>query len=188
MTSDDLALYGRAPAPIAAALRFIDMLARIGGHLGAACLFALTALILAEIGSRNLLNHNLRFAWEYSSYLMGAGFLFGAAVTLRAGGHIRVTVLLAQLGPAGKRIIEIVAAAGGTALTVFLAWSLLRFTMRAYEAGQTSISSNTLLWIPQSLVVAGAVMLALQMIARLIQALLDLPLEDKRLQIASASE
>jgi flagellar biosynthesis protein FliQ len=60
--------------------------------------------------------------------------------------------------------------------------------MRAYEAGQTSISSNTLLWIPQSLVVAGAVMLALQMIARLIQALLDLPLEDKRLQIASASE
>jgi len=186
MASQDL--YGRAPAPLAALLRAIDALGRLGGYLGAGCLFALTILILAEIASRNLLNTNLGFAWEYSSYLMGAGFLFGAAVTLRAGGHIRVALLLAHVGPLGKRVLEIASAAVGTALTAFLAWSLFRFALGAFARGQTSISSDTLLWIPQSLVVAGAIILALQMAARLIQALLGLPLEDPRLQISALSE
>jgi TRAP-type C4-dicarboxylate transport system permease small subunit len=181
-------LYGRAPAPLAAVLRAIDALSRLGGYLGAACLFGLTLLILTEIAARNLIGRDIRIAWEYSSYLMGAGFLFGAAVTLRAGGHIRVALLLANVGPAGKRLLEIVSAAAGTALTSFLAWSLLQFTLRAYERGQTSPASDTLLWMPQSLVVLGALMLALQMAARLVQALMGLPLEDPRLQVSALSE
>lgn len=188
MSPDARELYGRAPAPIATLLRLIDALGRLGGYLGAACLFGLTLLILAEIASRNLLNTNIAVAWEYSSYLMGAGFLFGAAVTLRAGGHIRVSLLLAHAGAAGRRVLEIVSAAAGTALTGFLAWSLFTFTLRAWERGQTSTASDTLLWIPQSLVVAGAGLLALQMAARLIQALLNLPLEDPRLQVSALSE
>ena len=79
-------------------------------------------------------------------------------------------------------------AAAGTALTSFLAWSLLQFTLRAYERGQTSPASDTLLWMPQSLVVLGALMLALQMAARLVQAVMGLPLEDPRLQVSALSE
>jgi TRAP-type C4-dicarboxylate transport system permease small subunit len=188
MAAPDPDLYGRAPAPLAAVLRAVDTLGRIGGYLGAACLFGLTLLILTEIASRNLIGRDIRIAWEYSSYLMGAGFLFGAAVTLRAGGHIRVSILLANTGAGGRRLLEILSAAGGTALTGFLAWSLLQFTIRAYERGQTSPASDTLLWIPQSLVVAGAILLALQMAARLVQALLNLPLEDRRLQVSALSE
>lgn len=188
MAPDASELYDRAPAPVAATMRAIDALGRLGGYLGAACLFGLTLLILVEIASRNLLNKNIGVAWEYSSYLMGAGFLFGAAVTLRAGGHIRVSLLLANVGRGMRRVLEILSAAAGTALTGFLAWSLLQFTIRAYERGQTSPSSDTLLWIPQSLVVAGAALLALQMAARLVQAIMDLPLEDPRLQVSALSE
>ena len=75
-------LYRGAPAPLAALFRGIDALARLGGYLGAACLFGLTLLILAEIASRNVLGRDIRVAWEYSSYLMGAGFMFGAACLL----------------------------------------------------------------------------------------------------------
>jgi len=188
MSADRSDLYGGAPAPVATVLRAIDALGRLGGYLGAACLFGLTLLILTEIASRNLLNKNIAVAWEYSSYLMGAGFLFGAAVTLRAGGHIRVSLLLANVGAGAKRLLEIASAAGGTALTGFLAWSLLQFTIRAFERGQTSASSDTLLWIPQSLIVAGAIILSLQMAARLVQALMGLPLEDPRLQVSALSE
>jgi TRAP-type C4-dicarboxylate transport system permease small subunit len=119
---------------------------------------------------------------------MGAGFMFGAAVTLRAGGHIRVALLLSNVGPAGRRALEIASAAAGTALTAFLANSLFWFTIRAFERGQTSPASDTALWIPQSLLVAGAAMLALQMAARLAQAILGLQLEDPRLQVSALSE
>lgn len=114
--------------------------------------------------------------------------MFGAAVTLRAGGHIRVSLLLSNVGRTGRRVLEIASAAAGTALTMFLANSLFWFTVRAFERGQTSPASDTALWIPQSLVVAGAIMLALRMAARLLQALLGVALEDPRLQVSALSE
>ena len=59
--------------------------------------------MLAEITVRALSNFipwvpaDIPVAWEYSSYLMAACFTFGAAMTLRAGGHIRVTLVLGRL-------------------------------------------------------------------------------------------
>lgn len=190
----DAELYGSAPAPVAGVLRWIDRLGLAGGWIAAACLVALTALILAEILVRLLsrviaaVPADIPVAWEYSAYLMGASFLFGAAVTLRAGSHIRVGLLLAHVPPPALRLLEIAASAVGTALTAFLAWSLLQFALEAFERDQTSISSATPLWIPQMAVVAGAVLLALQMSGRLIQALFGLPLVEERLKISSLAE
>ena len=66
----------------------------------------LTCLMLAEVAVRALSNifpwvpADIPVAWEYCSYLMAACFTFGAAMTLRAGGHIRVTLVL---GPRDAR-------------------------------------------------------------------------------------
>ena len=65
--------------------------------------------MLAEITVRALSNFipwvpaDIPVAWEYSSYLMAACFTFGAAMTLRAGGHIRVTLVLGRLQPPARR-------------------------------------------------------------------------------------
>jgi TRAP-type C4-dicarboxylate transport system permease small subunit len=94
-----------APPPLRAVLDGIDALSRLDGWLGAACLAALTALMIAEVAVRSLSNvfpwvpADIPVAWEYSSYLMAATFTFGAAMTLRAGGHIRVTLVLARISP-----------------------------------------------------------------------------------------
>ena len=101
----------------------IDMLGRLDGWLGAACLVALTCLMLAEVLVRALSDifpwvpADIPVAWEYSSYLMAAAFTFGAAMTLRAGGHIRVTLVLARVTPATRRWMETVLAALGVAFT-----------------------------------------------------------------------
>jgi TRAP-type C4-dicarboxylate transport system permease small subunit len=179
---------------VVAVLRWIDWMGFAGGWIAAGCLVVLTLLILAEIAVRLLSDFiaavpaDIPVAWEYSSYLMGASFLFGAAMTLRAGSHIRVSLLLANARPPVRRALEIVSAAGGTALTVFLAWSLWSFALEAWERDQTSISSASPLWIPQMSLVAGAALLALQMAGRLLQALLGLPLEDDRLRVSSTAE
>jgi TRAP-type C4-dicarboxylate transport system permease small subunit len=186
--------YGSAPPVIIGLLRGIDRLGLAGGWIAAGCLVTLTLLILAEILVRLLsrvieaVPADIPVAWEYSSYLMGASFLFGAAVTLRAGGHIRVTLVLANVPRPVQRLLEIVASAVGVALTIFLAWSLLQFALEAFERDQTSISSATPLWIPQMAVVGGAALLALQMVGRLIQALFGLKLIDERLQVSSLAE
>jgi len=64
----------------------------------------------------------------------------------------------------------------------------VRFTWSAFARGQTSISSDTPLWIPESLITFGFLLMAAQFLARLIQAIWGLKLEDPALRVASVAE
>ena len=183
-------LNAAAPAPLRLLLDGIERLGRLDGWIGAACLVTLTLLMLAEIAVRALSNFilwvpaDIPIAWEYSSYLMAACFTFGAAMTLRAGGHIRVTLVLGRLAPAARRWLEVAASLIAMLFVGFLALAMARFAWGAFERRQTSISSDTMLWIPEAVIAFGMVLLALQFLARFIQALLGLPLEDHRIKAA----
>jgi TRAP-type C4-dicarboxylate transport system permease small subunit len=187
-------LNAAAPQPLRAILELLDRLSRLDGWLGAACLAALTSLMLAEVCVRaasnftSLVPASIPVAWEWSSYLMAATFTFGAAMTLRAGGHIRVSLLLGNASPGLRRLLEVVAAAAALVFMAFLAYAMVKFTYASYEKGQTSIQSDTPVWVPQAAVTFGMVLLALQFLARLIQALLGLPLEDQRMKAGALAE
>jgi len=187
-------LNAAAPQPLRAILELLDRLSRLDGWLGAVCLASLTGLMLAEVFVRAVSNFipavpaSIPVAWEWSSYLMAATFTFGAAMTLRAGGHIRVSLLLANAPPALRRLLDVAAATVALAFMAFLAYAMVKFTYASYSKGQTSISSDTPLWIPQAVVTFGMVLLALQFLARVIQALLGLPLEDARMKAGALVE
>ena len=190
MSDTTPSLNAAAPAPLRLLLDAIEKLARLDGWIGAACLVTLTLLMLAEITVRALSNFiawvpaDIPIAWEYSSYLMAACFTFGAAMTLRAGGHIRVTLVLGKLAPPARRWFEAAASLVATLFVGFLATAMVRFSLTAFQGGQTSISSGTMLWIPEAVIAFGMVLLALQFLARTIQAVLGLPLEDHRIKAA----
>lgn len=194
MTPNGVSPNAGAPQPLRAVLDAIDVLGRLDGWLGAACLVALTLLMLGEVLVRALSDvfpwvpADIPVAWEYSSYLMAAAFTFGAAMTLRAGGHIRVTLVLARIGPAARRWLETVLAALGVAFTGYLALAMINFTWRSFVSDQVSISSATPLWPPQALVTFGICLLVLQFVARFFQAALGLPLEDLRMRAGTVSE
>ena len=183
-----------APQPLRSFLDAIDMLGRLDGWMGAACLATLTCLMLGEVAVRALSDifpwvpADIPVAWEYSSYLMAAAFTFGAAMTLRAGGHIRVTLVLARVTPATRRWMETVLAAFGVAFTGFLAKAMVNFTWNSFVSHQVSISSESPLWVPQALVTFGISLLVLQFVARFFQAALGLPLEDLNMRAASVAE
>src|SRR6187401_268613 len=152
-----------APAGVRQLLDGIDLLSRLDGWLGVGCLVSLTTLMIAEVVVRALSNifpwvpADIPVAWEYSSYLMAACFTFGAAMTLRAGGHIRVTLVLGRLQPAARRLFEIAASLVATLFVGFLAIAMARFAWTAFTSGQTSISSGTMLWIPEAVIAFGMV-------------------------------
>src|SRR5215471_14709149 len=110
-------LNAAAPAPLRLLLEFLDRLSRLDGWLGALCLASLTALMLAEVIVRAASNFipavpaSIPVAWEWSSYLMAATFTFGAAMTLRAGGHIRVSLLLTHAPRPLRRLLDFASAA-----------------------------------------------------------------------------
>lgn len=194
MTTRTATLPREAATPAQTVLRAVDAIGALGGVIAVLCLVTLLGLILIEVGMGLLgkfmpaLAGGLSFSWEYSAYLMGAVFLFGAAAGLRAGSHVRVTLLLAQAKGGRLMVLEVISTLIGLCVSGFLAWSLIRFTIRAWNLGQLSSGSLTPLWIPDALLSAGAVLLALQFAARLLRVFLGLPTEDESLKAGGVAE
>lgn len=169
-------------------LRVTDALALAGGYVGMACLVLITGLMLAQVGVAFLskFTHAVRgdipIAWEYGSYLMGAAFLLGSGMTLRADRHIRLGVVMQHCGPGMVRVLEIVSSALALAFTVFLTWALIGAAERAILLGTVSIGSGTPLWIPQSVFALGTALLALQFAMRLACAIAGRPVASDALR------
>jgi TRAP-type C4-dicarboxylate transport system permease small subunit len=119
---------------------------------------------------------------------MAACFTFGAAMTLRAGGHIRVRLLLSRLSPPSYRLAEVGLAIAGAVFTGFIAYAMVRFTWYSFTRGQVSLGSASPLWIPQAAVTFGFMLLFLQFTARVIQGALGLKLENEDLARPALSE
>ncbi len=163
-----------------AILSAVDAASRLAGVIAVLLVVGIVALIIAEVVCRSFFNISLSFAWEYSAYFLGAAIFLGAAFTLRTGGQVRVAFLTTSRNAHVARITEFVATVFGTAITCYLAWSLVLFAWRAWDAGSTSFTVVAVpLVYPTSALAVGAVLLALQMIVRLIRLVIGDPPDDR---------
>ena len=174
--------------PIVAFINLMDKVCFLGAIISALCLAALVVLIIGEIGVAFLsklipsMPASIPIAWEYTGYLLGTVFMMGSGLALRTGGHIRLGIILDSLQNDRKRIVETVASVIGLIFTGFMFWSLLQFAMRTFERGTLSPQSFTPLWIPQGLLALGAFLLFMQMFARLLACIVDLPLDNLKMR------
>jgi TRAP-type C4-dicarboxylate transport system permease small subunit len=155
---------------IAALLRHIDRLSTWAAAVAAACLLLMAVLMMAEVIARSAFTRSLVFSWEYSGYLMGASFLFGAAYTLRSGGHVRVS-LLAEHVPRGiARGLEYFSTLIGIVVSAYILFALCDLSYSSFTRNIVSFTpTQTPLIIPQGILAIGALLLFLQMLARLIR-------------------
>jgi len=179
---------------VAAVQTAADLLSILGSYLAVACTVGLALLVLAEILAATLARvipsvpASIHVGWEYSGYLMGASFLLGAGMTLRAGLQIRVEMLMRAGKERFARQFEAVSSLIGAGVTVFLAISMVNLTLRTWRFGEVSQDSLTPLWIPQAVLALGAIILALQMVARVFTCLAGRSVDDPTLGAASAIE
>ena len=162
-----------------AALRIIDLVGYAAGAFAAILVFGIAGLIIAEVVARSGFGVSLTFAWEFAAYFLATSIFCGAAYTMRTGGHVRVALLKGALGETGNRIMDILATVAAVAASGFLAVSLILFAWRSFERGSVSPTiDQTPLVIPQAAIAFGAMLLALQLVARLIRLIIGEPPED----------
>lgn len=180
--------------PLAVLEGIADGLSLAAAFLAAACIVALTGLILTEISFAFLARFiagvpsSIGIGWEYSAYLMGGAFLLGAGMTLRAGQQIRVELLLRARGGKYNHILELASCIVGTLICGFLAYTLVEYALRTFRFGEVSQASFTPLWIPQAVLAVGAIVLALQMITRTLVCLFGGRVDRPELGAATAIE
>lgn len=140
--------------------RLIKGLERISdwmAYTAAVTLGLMTVLILVEILLWNTLQKTTLIADEYSAYGLAAIIFLGAGYCLKEKGHIRITLVLGFLPRRVAQVITFLATGVTTAFMGYLWWYLFLMVRSTHRYGSTSGTlTNTLLWIPQAIMLVGA--------------------------------
>ena len=151
-------------------VKLANGLSEIAAVISAIILGLMTALILVEITIWNLFEKTTLIADEYSAYGLAAIIFLGAGYCLKEKGHIRITLVLGFLPEQLTRIIVCIATWTTTVFMGYLWWHLLRMVQSALRYESTSGTlTNTPLWIPKAVMLAGAACFFIQLLAVSIQ-------------------
>ena len=149
---------------------WLDRLYDLAGALAALCLIVLLIIICLQMIARW---SGMIFlgSTAYAGYFMAAASFFALAHTLNHGGHIRVSLLLSQLGRF-RRAAEIWCFGIGSALAIFLAFYAIKAVRISIKLNDISQGQDaTPIWIPQLPMAIGATLFAVAMIDRLLRIL-----------------
>lgn len=140
--------------------RFLNGLYLLGGMLSAICTVALLVVIVAQMVARW---SGLMFPGgaEYAGYLMAASSFLAFAYALNEGAHIRVGLVLNLLGE-NRHWGELFGLGLGSIITSYMAWYAVRLVQMSHKLRDVSQGQDaTPLWIPQSPMAVGAILLAI---------------------------
>lgn len=163
--------------------RALDGLYRASGALAAVCMVAIAIVVLAQVGA-NVVDFVAEaltgspIGLVVPSYANFAGFFlagatfFALAYTLKHGAHIRVSLVVSRLPPRARRIAEIWCLTVAAALSASLTWSIGQLIRESIRFGDVSTGIvGVPLWIPQSVLFLGLVVLTVALIDELVATL-----------------
>lgn len=139
------------------------------GWLAGAFLLAIALMVLAQVGGR-LFGELVPLADEFGGFCLAATSFLALAPTFRAGGHVRVSLLLQHLAPRIRWLAELWCLAAATLLAGYFTYYLAEMVWESFlfaDVGQGIVP--TPLWIPQTGMALGMAALALALIESLIE-------------------
>lgn len=152
--------------------RGLDLLYLSAGVLSAVFLFAILAVIVAQMSARAL-GISFRGSTDYAGYMMAAASFMAFAYTLNRGGHVRVSLLLNRLSGRPRYLLELACHLIATILTGLVAWYAVHMVYWSYVLGDISQGQDaTPLWIVQTPVAVGSIILAICFLDNLVTLLL----------------
>lgn len=149
--------------------RGLDFLYLAAGIMAALSLIAILVLIVVQMLAR-WTGEVFPGAPDYAGYAMAAASFLAFANALNRGSHIRVSILLNAVSPGVRRILEIWCFGIGTAVMWYFVYFAQRFVFWSWKFNDISQGQDkTQLWIPQSAMLLGAVILAIALTDHLFQ-------------------
>lgn len=160
------------PAP-ALPVRIVFLLVRLCGWLSAGLILVALAIIAYAVIQRYVMHSPLLWGDELLGYLLVAIVMFGSAEALRRRDHIAMDLFSANAGPKLGLVLIVWSDLAVLAFAVILGWSTWESVGFAMDFGSYSVGYIEIqTWIPQLPMLAGAALLGLVAVVRLLQSLL----------------
>lgn len=149
----------------------LDGLYLLSGILAALFLIAILTLIVVQMVAR-WTGEIFPGAPEYAGYSMAGASFLAFASALNHGSHIRVSILINAVPARVSWFLNVWCFTIGTMVGWYVAYYAWRFTYWSWKFSDISQGQDaTLLWIPQSSMVIGSVILAIALTDHLISLL-----------------
>jgi len=158
----------------------LDRLYWASGVLAAGFLVAICAIVLAQVGcnaidavialfGREPLGLVIPSYAEFAGFFLTAASFLALAGTLRAGGHIRVLLLLHRLPQRVQRAAEHWCVAAALAVSAYFAGYTWKLVAESFEYNDMSPGIVPVaLWLPQSAMALGLSVLAIALADELV--------------------
>jgi TRAP-type C4-dicarboxylate transport system permease small subunit len=158
-----------AAAPTGRMTSFLRALVRSGEALGAAATWLIMLVVVYDVTARAL-GHPTLWALEVSGYLMVAASVMAAGETLHRKGHFEVRLFVdmlpARLRHCVDRTVDVISALFVLAMT----YGSFQLLVQSYAFGFRSPTLLSIpLIIPQAVLSAGLVLLAVAYLARVFE-------------------
>ena len=139
----------------------LNVIYKGSGLLAGFFLVAIAIMSLTQISER-MLGIAAHSYDEFAGYCMAASSFLGLAWTLRCNEHIRMTLAIGGLAGMRRRAVEAACLAAACAIVGYFAWSSIEMVWISYTLNDVSQGLVPIkLWVPQSAMALGLVILLL---------------------------
>jgi len=136
---------------------------------GGALILALVIIVSAEVIGRSAFDHSFLVADEYSGYIAVMITFLGIPYAMDENALLRVDVFRQRIGRGARRYLDLFFHLAALSVSVVLTFQLARMAWRTFERGTFAATpARTPLWIPQSAMALGMVLLVLVILLRTI--------------------
>lgn len=161
--------------------RWLGRVARLLAVIGAAIVVLMTVLTGYSVFWRYVLGEPITWIDELSGYLVVLMVMLGVSEALRRGDHINVDLVVGRLGPGGQRAVAIWSMLAVIAFGVILLIDAINAVQGVYAMGLVSEGYLEIdMWIPQSAVILGSVMLIVTAALALLRVIAGHPVFDRK--------
>lgn len=167
--------------------RILDTLYLVCGVLGGVSIVAITAIVMAQVGA-NIIDRLAALATgqaigllvpsyaEFTGFFLVSASFLALPYAFRHGAHIRVGLVLSALPTGLRRAADVWSLLLGLGLSAYAAWWAAFLTWESWQFGDMSSGLIRVpLWLPQSGMALGLIVLAIAMLDDLVRVLRGLP-------------
>jgi TRAP-type C4-dicarboxylate transport system permease small subunit len=136
--------------------------------IAAICLLAITAVNLINVTARYLFTNPFAWAEELMIFLMILIVFAGCVTATWQQMHIHIDILVGAVKPRTRAILGVIVTLVGIASLVLIDRAGFSIVERLFRFDQRSLALEAPLWVPQSFVAVGLLIVIILMAVRLI--------------------
>lgn len=154
------------PGPIRAYVRFAEGLSRIVGIFAMYIFVFLMGMLLYSSATRLLTGTSYIWVVEMAEFTMVAYYMLGGAYSIQLDSHVRMDLFYSHWSDRTKAIVDAVTILLVIAYIVMVIRGGIASTLYAWQYGQKNYSAwAPPLWPVKAIMVAGLVLMLLQLVA-----------------------